>query len=306
MLIWIPGVFVLWGAALVGWTVRDAVPGLATVYYASPPSLIALVALWLSWLGRRADQSRAVLRINRATAILGVVCLLQWAIQDVRIGSASNQRAESIRIVFWNVGRGHFAEWDRIAEQLLQFDADIIALSEATSDQVQSREYWAEKLSEYEVLPLDAGMVILVKGHARQLAADSLMGQGDYRLASVEVGDLRMNLVMADLASNPLLSRERRLEKLHGVLNLQLSSPTLVVGDFNTPPQSAWFDSWRPDWVRAWDAAGVGYQCTWPQPLPMLTLDHIWGNHGVKFHRCWCEWSSCSDHRPVVAEFTVN
>ena len=154
-------------------------------------------------------------------------------------------------------------------------------------------------------LPLHGGMVLLVKGEATQQAAGQLAKAGRFRRVAVEVSGIHFDMILADIISDPLSPRGPPLGKLFEIMQAQGATPTLVVGDFNTPPTSVCFDGWRADWSRAWDVAGSGYQPTWPQPLPVLTLDHVWGNRGLTFHRCVCGWSSCSDHRPVIVELTL-
>jgi vancomycin resistance protein VanJ len=122
---------------------------------------------------------------------------------------------------------------------------------------------------------------------------------------SVTAGRQNFDIILADVPASMRLLRRKAITALYSRIKTQ-AVPTLMIGDLNTPPSSVWFDEWRQNWTRAWDAAGSGYQSTWPQPLPVLALDHIWGNRGITFQRCRCGWSSCSDHRPVIAHIIVN
>ncbi len=306
----------LWVVAAIDVTLRDRVPGLAAVYYATPPIVLGVLLLLMAGLGGGWPPS-AVLRfatmktsrpraaILLVTAMLGCAFVGVWLFESFRWAPARKTPPDVLKVVFWNVGRGQFANWDRIAEQLNRFDADVLALAEATDDEVQTREFWKSRLPGYLPLPLHGGMVLLVKGKATQQAAGQLAKAGRFRRVAVEVREAHFDMILADLISDPLSPRGPPLGKLFEILQAQEATPTLVVGDFNTPPTSVCFDGWRPDWSRAWDLAGSGYQATWPQPLPVLTLDHVWGNRGLTFHRCVCGWSSCSDHRPVIVELTV-
>lgn len=316
----------LWVAAVMDVTLRDRVPGLAAVFYATPPIVLGVLLLVMAGLGvgwppsavllksqisdskfQKTGRPRAaILRVLIvATAMLGCVFVGVWLFGNFRWASVRTTPPDSLKVVFWNVGRGQFASWDRIAEQLSRFDADVLALAEANSDEVQTREFWQSRLLGYSPLPLHGGMVLLVKGEATQQAAGQLAKAGRFRRVAVEARGVHFDIILADIISDPLSPRGPPLGKLFEIMQAQGAKPTLVVGDFNTPPTSVCFDAWRKDWSRAWDVAGSGYQATWPQPLPVLTLDHVWGNRGLTFHRCVCGWSGCSDHRPVIVELTL-
>lgn len=323
---WGGGTIGLWVVAAMDVTLRDRVPGLAAVFYATPPVVLGVLLLLMAGLGAGWPFSAVLLKsqisdfkfqnigkpraaILRAwtiaTAMLGVVCLGTWLFGNFRWAASREPPPDALKVVFWNVGRGEFASWDRIAEELSRFEADVLALAEANAGEVQTREFWQSRLPGYSPLPLRGGLVLLVKGEATQEAAGPLAKGGRFRRVAVTVRGVRFGMILADIISDPLQSRQPPLGKLFEIMQAQADTPTLVVGDFNTPPTSVWFEAWRADWSRAWDVAGRGYQATWPQPLPVLTLDHVWGNRGVTFHRCVCGWSSCSDHRPVVAEVTM-
>lgn len=292
----------VWCAAGIDLALRDRWVGTAVVFYATPPSLLGFLAALLAGVGKWRRQHRLAVYL---TALLGLGLLVQWWIQNFQ-GSRTNEvPTNSIRVLFWNVGRGQFASWEQIAKRLERFDADVIALAEATDELVQTGDFWRNRLPEFQPLPLDGGLLVLAKGKIRRHGAAMLAGAGRFRRVSVEVHDASFDLILADIISSPLRSREPPLRKLFEVMSAQRERPTIVVGDFNTPPNSLWLDAWRSDWVHAWMVVGEGYQATWPHPLPVLTLDQIWGNRGIQFHRCACGWSSCSDHRPVWVEMTV-
>jgi endonuclease/exonuclease/phosphatase (EEP) superfamily protein YafD len=331
---WVGGTIGLWVVAAMDVALRDRVPGLAAVFYASPPIVLGVLLLvmaglgwrWRSWsksirvkqidvcessMSRRAlapvkPDASAFRLICSATAILGCVCVGVWLFGNFRGPSARKTPPDALKIVFWNVGRGQFASWDQIAEELSRFEADVLALAEVNAEEVQTREFWQTRLPVYSPLPLHSGLVLLVKGEATQQAAGQLAKAGRFRRVAVTLRGVRFDMILADIISDPLQPRQPPLGKLFEIMQAQADTPTLVVGDFNTPPTSVCFDAWRADWSRAWDDAGSGYQATWPQPLPVLTLDHVWGNRGLTFHRCVCGWSSCSDHRPVIVELTVH
>jgi vancomycin resistance protein VanJ len=48
-----------------------------------------------------------------------------------------------------------------------------------------------------------------------------------------------------------------------------------------------------------------GYRPTWPMPLPVLTLDQMWSNPGFVVESAQGVWTTCSDHRPIIADVTI-
>jgi len=99
--------------------------------------------------------------------------------------------------------------------------------------------------------------------------------------------------------------RRAVFETLDSIAARNSDLPLLVVGDFNTPLDSVHVDLLRSDLTNAFESSGTGYRETWPVILPVLSLDQIWGNSGIRWHRSWCESSLRSDHRRVVAEFSI-
>ncbi len=300
--VWEALVVACWLAAAVDWVVRDRWIWAAVVFYATPPSLLGVFSLTLAGFGWKRKQKRAFVS---SAVLLGVVLVGLWVLENFRSEISHGAPPNSIRVLFWNVGRGDFGSWEEISQQLNLFDADVIALAEATADEVQTVEFWQSRLPKYQPLPLGGGLLVLAKGQIGSRGAATLAGGGRFRRVAVKVRAVELDLILADIISSPLRSREPPLRKLAEVLAAQRNRPTLVVGDFNTPPNSVWFDDWRTEWTHAWDVSGEGYRATWPLPVPILTLDQVWGNREIEFHRCIGRWSNSSDHRAVVVDLSV-
>jgi endonuclease/exonuclease/phosphatase (EEP) superfamily protein YafD len=77
----------------------------------------------------------------------------------------------------------------------------------------------------------------------------------------------------------------------------------IVLGDFNTPADSAFFRPLRAFATNAFEVAGSGCAATWPMPLPVLSLDQMWTTGRLRAVRCEHMLSWRSDHRAVRAEF---
>ncbi len=305
---WVASVAALWLVALMDWTIRDRIPLLAVCFYATPPFVLSALAFLVAFVkpARGTANPRLVRGLTRSALLLCGVSLLHGYLVDFRSGPAFAATPTAKRLVYWNIARGKFASWQTLAKQARLLDADIVAIAEATDDEVQSRDFWETHFTGYAVLPLGDGLVVLAKGTATEIPCDVQVKDGTIRHLLLNVGDTPLDLILADLPSHPLVSRGPILNRLFQLMESRRDHATLVVGDFNTPPASVWFQPWRKDWRHAWEVAGHGYRPTWPLPVPVLALDHVWGNTLLTFHDCAGGWSRASDHRPLIVEFTLN
>jgi vancomycin resistance protein VanJ len=78
--------------------------------------------------------------------------------------------------------------------------------------------------------------------------------------------------------------------------------PVLVVGDFNTAPESAIFREVWPAYENAFSAAGWGWGYTFLIKRTAVRTDHILVGKGGRAVRSWVGPDVGSPHRPVVAD----
>ncbi|MEQ8356379.1 MAG: endonuclease/exonuclease/phosphatase family protein [Kiloniellaceae bacterium] len=96
--------------------------------------------------------------------------------------------------------------------------------------------------------------------------------------------------------------RRRQLAALREIVCRDLSSPILLLGDFN---EWCW-----PRWAQRDLAALFGYRshhASFPSRFPLFALDRIWCRPGDLLACAWAakEARAASDHLPVVAELTL-
>jgi endonuclease/exonuclease/phosphatase family metal-dependent hydrolase len=209
-----------------------------------------------------------------------------------------------MRILCWNTCRGELG-WNRVAGVVNEIQPDVAGLVEAGGTGDDRRAFWNAACPGYHVSMLGGGIVCLTKELPSDGIAVNLPGHGEYRQLDVTARGQTMTLLIVDLQSNPLHSREAKLERLAVDANALSGRPVVIVGDFNTPADSVHFDDLRQRHRQAFDESGAGYMATWPIPLPVLCLDHVWVNDRVRVDHCTHRWTSVSDHRPVVVEVRV-
>jgi endonuclease/exonuclease/phosphatase (EEP) superfamily protein YafD len=97
---------------------------------------------------------------------------------------------------------------------------------------------------------------------------------------------------------------ELRWEQSENVANEanDVVGPVLLVGDFNTPPESAIFRSVWSRYTDAFSSAGWGWGYTFIGGRTTVRIDHILASPGWHCERCWVAPSIGSPHRPVIAD----
>ena len=101
---------------------------------------------------------------------------------------------------------------------------------------------------------------------------------------------------------------QRRSEELQSVLDGMppVGGPIIVCGDFNEPPLSYNYRQMqKAGFVDTFTKVGFGIKPTYAGKLPLLRIDYIWANDGVKplgFERYKY---TVSDHYPISLDFAI-
>ena len=272
--------------------VRDQVAGFSTIYYALPLPLLAGMTLALTCLERREWKRMLRWGICSALLLLGVVA------EDWR-GQPDRSETKDLKVVFWNACRIHRG-WDNVTAEVRSWDADVIALVEAGVGSEETREHWKKGCPGYKVSLLGAGIVLLTRGESGESTVHEFADGSRARQILTTVNGQALNLVIVDIYASPFSSRREPLMQLAQVVSPLASATTLVLGDFNTPADSALLEPMRSQYTLAFDLAGQGYRATWPLPLPVLAIDQVWASASVDVTSCRHLWTLASDHRPVA------
>lgn len=283
-------------------SVRDAFPLSAPIFYALPVPILVIA-------GSIAARSLWRLGRRRATFVFSLLIAVQfghWINDALRL--QTDFRKDSTRFLFWNVCRGNLG-YSAIMQQIAAESPDIVALAEATQDG-QKAEFWESQLPGYSATCLGGGMVLLTSDKSAPIAVEEIdKGQVPeqlrYRIVSLRLGDQPLTVLIADVKSAPLNFRRPAFERIAELTDSLDGPPLIVAGDFNTPVDSVHVDLMRRRLTNAFEVSGVGYRETWPVVFPVLSLDQIWGDHRIHWHRCMVESSLRSDHRMLIGEFTV-
>jgi endonuclease/exonuclease/phosphatase (EEP) superfamily protein YafD len=81
-----------------------------------------------------------------------------------------------------------------------------------------------------------------------------------------------------------------------------LPGPTLLAGDFNTPPASTFFRQNWPPFTDTFSAAGFGWGYTYYTRRSRLRIDYVLAEPGWRCRECRVGPDVGSAHRPVLAD----
>ncbi|MEM9701087.1 MAG: endonuclease/exonuclease/phosphatase family protein, partial [Planctomycetota bacterium] len=168
--------------------------------------------------------------------------------------------------------------------------------------------FWRDRFGDqFFVERPGGGLTILSRGMIGRTESVELPGGARAATAKLKIGGERANLLVVDLPSNPLSNRAESLRTIAELAEeMSQRRPTILAGDFNTPPESVHFnDLRRAGFVHAFERHGSGYAATWPSVAPALHLDHVWLSPGFDAGETWHGWTVRSDHRPVFSPVRV-
>lgn len=78
--------------------------------------------------------------------------------------------------------------------------------------------------------------------------------------------------------------------------------PTIVLGDFNTPPNSDGHRLLSRTLRDCFDEVGSGFGYTFRADIPIWRIDYIWASRDLVPCRAKVERERLSDHRPLWVE----
>ena len=274
----------------VRWLLKDRWDAVALVYYTSPAAAVMSLSMVLSivWALRRSWI--AAFGFSLAALLLLSSTIRVHPAQPVEAG-------RGYRILFWNP-EGRMRDIRQIAQVIHSYDPDFVGLVEAGRNTGRNIERWEQHFPNYEISTSNRELVILSKRPAEPITDGRAGSNGIYRHIRTRIGGSPLDIILADIQSDPLRSRR---EAIHALTDkaLAVEGAVVLLGDFNTPGDSVHFQRLRDAFQHAFDSSGHGYAPTWPLPVPLLQIDHVWVR-GLRVHRCEQPWHNISDHRPII------
>lgn len=211
--------------------------------------------------------------------------------------TTSDGRVEKRRVIFWNVSWGMTLGVEEWCAFINESGADYLGFSEVYQGLGSSLRDGtvATLVPGYQGRYLGGGMALFWR---KELSGRVIVGKAGEHWAAViaEIDGERVALV--DLASDPRAWRGKSLPDVFEVVK----DCDVVMGDFNTPYRSAFFDPFRAQF-QCGNTAGFKNRATWPQKWPLLALDHLFLARDLSLSHYQRRPHSKSDHLQVWAEW---
>ena len=274
---------------------RDRHPLPGVIFYATPWPVLAGLAFGLACyaLGRR-RRARAL-----ALALVLAGSSAMWVRQSF-VRAQPEPGEVAMRLVYWNAARPERRRAQCVS-YLQSLHADIIALGEANVYTDDFPAEWRDGFAGRSLLQR-AGFVLITPEPPVSVEAGRLADRGDYLLARCLVKERAITLLLVDFESRVTYSKATPFTRLNEIIAAHRDEPLVIAGDFNTPRESVHFDPWRRDFREAFETGGHGFSETWPNPLPLLRIDHCWLAPRWRAVHCELGTSLLSDHRAIIAD----
>lgn len=296
----------------------------ATILLFSPRWLLALPLLVLAPLAIR--RRSFFLRVPLCVAALVVFGPLM-GVQLHRSASSSAPQGQVLRVLTYNVYGGRFDN-QQFTQLLQESVVDLVALQECPEELPLTVPHgWHEirkrGLALFSRYPLHFVTLVQVKQPHEQWPGSHLLHAevhtpaGPIALCSIHLPSPRFGL-QAVLDKHTLLrpSRKQLLEQQTKARWLAatevqkylsgIALPLLIVGDFNTPPESRLLRDVWGDYHNAFSETGFGYGLTQRvsvRGLPFgARIDHVLTRNGLKPLLCEVGPDMGSDHLPLIAD----
>lgn len=283
-------------AAILRLSLRDLIPAFALLFYATPPPVLAVVALAAGGLWARRRKWRQA----GAGVLVAVACVVWWD-QTAWFANDPLPTESTLRVLFWNVDRGN-AGFERVADAVREVDADVIGLVEADAYKGETGPLWKRRFPNYEVCGPYKGILFMVRGGAVHEIVTTKLGGGYYRGFLASLSGKPRRFVVVDIKSYLFRARNRPLMRLTRDMMRHANEPLIVMGDFNLPLESALLGPLRRFLHNTFETRGRGSSGTWPAWLGLLSLDQVWVTPFVQVRKCEIARSPLSDHRMVIVE----
>lgn len=291
------------------------------------PRWVMLVPVMLMALAAVVFSRRSLVPLSLAAI------LIAWPIMGLTVHLKQPQKTDGpiLRVLSYNVHEGHI-NTELFVRFLKENSVDLVALQEQSHDKPLPRpqgwyEYHDNGLAVLSRYPLQFVKLVQVLPPGEKWPGTTLLHttvttpHGKVAFCSLQLPSPRFGLLsLADKHTVFRPSRNNTLEKQTRERWLlsqetaryiaQISIPALVVGDFNTTPDSPLFrDVWSGA-VNAFSVAGSGYG--WTQRVAVhglpfgARIDHILTRNGLQPLMCEVGPDFGSDHLPLIADIQFN
>lgn len=224
-----------------------------------------------------------------------------------------------IKVMTLNVLQGQ-ASVREVAEYMAEHDVDVALFQESRTSAGDFGQQVADELGGCRTLSRDETSIVSRIGmrdtavtETEVLWGRSVLGATVGEREPVRVVCVHWPIPQFGFTPKGFFARLRRGEVLRKPvieaterMALKGQLPTLVGGDFNTPPLQASYRRLSREFQNSFAAVGNGFGFTYRNNLPVTRIDHFWTRGRIRPLTCEAGPSFGSDHRSVIATYAVD
>ena len=289
-----------WGVLLLGlalqFVIKDHLFGLRLLFYAMPkPCLLVLAVTLLVW-------PKAGGRLRLAAGAVSLLLAGTWMAASWGRGpdpSLVREQSQEVRVLYWNLCRPNGLHQGMV-DIVKEFQPHFAAFVEPGRNNMEEHcRTYESMLPGYHAEWMPRGILWLSRMESRYRDRGKLEGIGAFARFEVTGLGPEFPVVVADVHPHPFHWRKGQLDD--ALSHTQGRPDALLMGDFNTPLESALLKGYREQFTNALEVAGQGFKETWPVGLPLLSLDHLWLGHAWEAVEARKIWKlSSSDHAALL------
>ena len=275
--------------------IKDAFWPYSVIFYGNPLPVLILLSILFLYLNRNNPFSW---RIHK---IITLILIVVWLMTSYKWGKADADvhMQKSIRVFLWNVACMEHPN-SELVQRIQETSPDIVGIIEAGGVITPALHFYKATFPDYSIRRLPGNMMCFIRGKIHAIDYYTLGDRSRYLVLEISINKEAYHVILVDIVSNPFISRRNSLRNL---LDTSLSyNRTFVMGDFNTPYNSVFFQEYKQQYYHAFQEAGSGFTATWPYGVPLLQIDHIWTSKEllpVHMEKTY-HWSS--DHALLIVD----
>jgi len=250
-------------AVLIHFAVKDYFYASAIIFYAFPLPIIMLLSSFSIIVNKK---------WRKISMLFLLVLSVIWYFKSYT-SNHENAVNEGLEVVVWNAGHDQSFEEAFIENKQIP---DVLVLIECNLKSIQETR---NKYPNYYFHLSEEEIGIFSKTPLKIIS--EVTSETNSTVLKFTTNNIIFYAV--DLTAEVFNSREEELQFVYS--NIAYRSNSIVLGDFNTPLESIYFEDFKNNYNHAFSVKGKGFKETWFWNLPLLSLDHIWVSHNLRINK---------------------
>ncbi|WP_299256380.1 endonuclease/exonuclease/phosphatase family protein [uncultured Aquimarina sp.] len=279
---------------LIHFTIKDIMYPINILFYVSAPLLLIIGSLVMSILFFKKKKAFYVL----------IMCflslLLYWRVYYYKTTSIEKSTDVYNTVLFWNIGRNGDTPFKIIMREIENVSPEFVGLVEADAITNEHLKEFRNKFPNYQIQKLDGGMLAIVKGKIDVIRYHCESDFYKFNVIDFNIKNQKNSILIADINAVPFDNRTSSLDMVYRLA--KENNCSFIMGDFNTPYESIYFNQFRQDLLSFRDVAN-GFTATWPYGIPLLEIDQIWSSKNNTPISLKKVYYNTSDHALLIGSY---